>query len=246
MKKAKELQVTSSNEAASVESFISQAITSNVSVETLERLFELREKVKAEAAKEAYISGMSKFQAACPVIKKTKKVLNKDGSIRYVFAPIDSIIEQTKAIVAENGFSYRWETKNPEGGVTAICIVTHIMGHSESTDFTAAIDQAGYMTAPQKTASALTFAKRYTFCNAFGISTGDEDTDATDSKKQSVAKSDKSKIVFLLRGLNQKTSTKEEIIEAIERLTSLKLSDKNLGDIVGRLETLVQENHENA
>ena len=34
------------------------------------------------------------------------------------------------------------------------------------------------MNAPQQTAATMTYAKRYAFCNAFGIMTGDEDTDA--------------------------------------------------------------------
>ena len=34
------------------------------------------------------------------------------------------------------------------------------------------------MSAQQKVGAALTFAKRYAFCNAFGIMTGDEDNDA--------------------------------------------------------------------
>jgi hypothetical protein len=34
------------------------------------------------------------------------------------------------------------------------------------------------MTTPQKFASALTFAKRYAFCNVLGILTGDKDDDA--------------------------------------------------------------------
>jgi hypothetical protein len=34
------------------------------------------------------------------------------------------------------------------------------------------------MNEPQRFASALTFAKRYAFCNAFGILTGDEDDNA--------------------------------------------------------------------
>ena len=90
----------------SVESFISQAISANVPMETLEKLFTLREKVKAEKAKEAYVAAMSDFQSQCPVIKKTKKVLNKDGTLRYQYAPLESIVEQIKTPVKSNGFSY--------------------------------------------------------------------------------------------------------------------------------------------
>lgn len=230
----------------SVESFISQAITANLPVDTMERLFALRKDMKAEAAKEAYIAALSEFQGACPIIRKTKKVMNKDGTtVRYMFAPLDSIVDQIRKPLADHGFSYRWETKTENGEINAICIVTHKFGHAESSAFAVKVDTEGYMTGPQKSASALTFAKRYSLCNALGISTGDEDTDATDAKKAGNAKSDKAKIIFLLRTLKQKTDTRELVAEAVGRLVQLDLEEANYPDIVSRLETLVEESHEN-
>lgn len=229
----------------SVESFISQAISANVPMETLEKLFTLREKVKAEKAKEAYVAAMSDFQSQCPVIKKTKKVLNKDGTIRYQYAPLESIVEQIKTPLKSNGFSYRWETKNENGKIKAICTVTHILGHSENSDFEVPIDTEGYMTAPQKYASALTFAKRYSLCNALGISTGDEDDDSLSTGKEKDAKSDKSKIVMRLRTLGQKTTTKEEIEKSVLSLTTLDLTEKNYKEIASRLQVLIDEKNEN-
>lgn len=246
MNKSVTIKKPVSPETGSVESFISQAIQQNVPVETLERLFALREKVNAERAKAAYVQAMADFQSQCPVIKKTKKVLNKDGkSVRYMFAPLDSIVEQIQKPLASAQISYRWETKQEKGSVTAICYITHVMGHTESSDFTVETDSEAYMTNPQKTASALTFAKRYTLCNALGISTGDEDTDATDVRKESDAKSDKSKIVFRLRTLNCKTGTKEDIEKAVKELTELDLVETNYPTIADRLQVLIEERNEN-
>ena len=166
---------------ASVGSFILKAIENNLPVETMERLFALREKMKAEQAREAFTEAMSKFQAECPVIEKTKKVFNKDGrTVRYSYAPLDSIVSQVQAPLGKYGLSHSIETLNEEGFLTAICKITHSLGHSESSAFKVPIDKDGYMTEPQKYASALTFAKRYAFCNALGILTGDEDTDTDD------------------------------------------------------------------
>lgn len=229
-------------EVNSVNDFISQAISANLPVESLERLFELRSKVKAEQAKEAFTEAMSVFQRECPVIKKTKKVLNKDGkSVRYMFAPLDSIIEQIKKPLASADLSYRWETKQEASNVRAICIVTHNLGHSESSEFEVSIDSESYMTSPQKSASALTFSKRYSLCNALGIATADEDTDATDVGKEKEALSAKSKIIFLLRSLGDKTDKKEGIEEAVKTRTQLTLEEGNYSEIIGRLEVLVQE-----
>jgi hypothetical protein len=229
----------------SVESIITQAVTSGASVETLEKLLALRKEYRADQAREAFVTAMSEFQAECPVIKKTKKVMNKDGAtVRYMFAPIDSIVEQIKKPLKDSGLSYRWEVKQDKQQVKAVCIVTHILGHSESSDFDVGVDSEGYMTAPQKLASALTFAKRYSLCNVLGISTGDEDTDATDVNKQKTAKNPLAKITFLLRTLGKESKDKTENRATVEKLTGMKLEDKNLDEIVGRMELLVSEQND--
>lgn len=229
----------------SVDNFISQAISSNQPVEVMERLFALREKVKAEHAREAFVADLSGFQSECPIIEKTKKVMNKDGqSVRYQFAPIDSIVSQIKKPLAKYGFSYTWKVVNDTGFITAVCTITHRLGHTQDSEFKIPIDMEGYMTAPQKYASSLTFAKRYSLLNALGISTGDEDTDAVDVNKEKTPKSDKAKIVFLLKTLGFDLKTKEEVEKKVNELASLELSDKNYGEIVDRLEILVKEQQE--
>ena len=246
-KKVKDVSIVKKEkvENQSVDTFISQAIAQNLPVETMERLFSLRKEVKAEIAKEAFTQALSQFQSECPIIEKTKKVMNKDGqSVRYMFAPIDSIVKQIQKPLGNAQLSYTWEVKNTTGFITAVCTITHALGHTQSSEFMIPIDTEGYMTAPQKYASALTFAKRYSLCNALGISTGDEDTDATDVNKEKDAKSNKSKIIFLLKKLGKATEKKEEIEFAVMDLAKLTLEDKNLGEIVARLEIIVKEKQE--
>lgn len=236
-----ELQVST---GAEVQTFISQAIAANAPIETMERLFDLRAKVKAEAAGEAFVRAIGKFQNECPVIKKTKKVLNKDGrTVRYQFAPLEDIVSQIKKPLMDNELSYSWNTKHLDGHMEVTCKVTHVLGHSETSTFEIPIDKEGFMTAPQKYASAQTFAKRYTLCNALGISTGDEDTDATDVGSERGAKSEKAKILFLLRSLG-KIITKENVSAEVKKLVQLELIEANYGEIVTRLEVLVKELHE--
>lgn len=239
-------KVFESKEIASVEGFISQAIEKGLPIEQMERFFDLRAKARTEAAKTAFVQAMSLFQSKCPVIEKTKKVMNKDGTtLRYKYAPIDSIVEQIREPLGIAGLAYTWTVKNEPTKITAICRVTHQFGHSEESSFEIPIDSEGYMTAPQKVASALTFAKRYSLCNALGISTGDEDTDATDVNKEPEAKSVKSKITFRLRTLGENTSSIETIREAIKRLTDLESSPDNYGEIASRLQVLIEEHNAN-
>jgi len=228
-----------------VETLISQGIAANLDVEKMKQLFELRQQVKAEQAREAYVEALAHFQEQVPVVEKTKKVMNKDGrAVRYQYAPLDAIAEAIRKPLGDSGLSYRWETTNEPTQITVKAIITHRLGHSESSTFQVPIDSEGYMTAPQKVAAALTFAKRYSLINALGISTGDEDTDATTVSEEPNAKSPKARIVFLLRQLGQKTETREEVVAAVKSLAQLELEEKNFPEVVSRLEMLVQERNE--
>lgn len=169
------------------ENLISQAIQKGVDVGTMERLLAMRATIKAEQALEAFNRAMAAFQGNQPAIVKDKIIKDKYGKERYRYAPMDVIVRQVKDGLQENGLSYTTDAIVEEGWVTAVCKVTHTLGHSETSQFKVPIDKDGYMSAPQKFAAALTFAKRYAFCNAFGILTGDEDTDANFDKEDAPA-----------------------------------------------------------
>ena len=163
------------------EVLISKAIDKNVSVESLERLLAMRRELKQEWAKEQYDKAMSEFQADCPIIEKTKGVKTKSGIIAYRYAPIESIVDQVKEFLQKHGFSYSTNMELIENGTTKVKVsikVTHFAGHSETTDMTVPLgNKTDIMSQTQVVAAAQTFAKRYAFCNAFGILTGDEDND---------------------------------------------------------------------
>ena len=224
---------------------IAQALATGASAEVMEKLFALRAKIKAEQAREAFMQALADFQSEAKTIDKTKKVMNKDGrTVRYQYAPLEAIIAQIRGSLAKNGLSYTWDVKNDSGAITAVCSITHRLGYSQSSEFKIPIDTEGYMTAPQKVASALTFAKRYSLCNALGISTGEEDTDANDVGKEATAKSEKAKILFLLRGLGKNPKTKEEVIDAVKSLVEMVPSEENYVEIVEKLEILLKEKQE--
>lgn len=161
-----------------IQALIAQAIDKRVPVDTMEKLLAMRRELKAEWSREQYHVALSAFQAEAPVIKKNKIVMNKDGKTeRYRYATIDSIITQLKKLIEKHGFNYSVDAKIEGRAVEATCIVTHKFGHSERSSFTVPIDPDAYMNEAQKYASALTFAKRYAFSDAFGVLTGDQDDD---------------------------------------------------------------------
>ena len=158
-----------------VQEVIEQAVKAGTAVEVMEKLLQMRNLMKAEAAKEAYNIALSEFQAACPTIQKKKKVAFKDT--KYSYAPLDEIIEQVKGLLKASGFSYTFDAVYADAAQTITCTARHIAGHSETASFRAPTQSNAGMNEIQKNGAAMTYAKRYAFCQVFGITTGDEDTD---------------------------------------------------------------------
>lgn len=164
----------------SADQLIAQAIDKGVTVETMEKLLAMRRELKSEWAREQYNIAMAAFQAECPVIEKRKTARddNKNKDL-YKYAPLDDIVDQVHILIAKHGFSYTFRQENDGVKVKVECIVSHSAGHSESSVMeTGLATKTNIMSGPQQIASTVTFNKRYAFCNAFGIMTGDEDMDA--------------------------------------------------------------------
>lgn len=240
-KEKQEVQETAQGHA-DIGKFIEMAINKDVGVETLERLFSLHQQAKKEHAKEEFVKDMAKFQSLIPVIKKNKKVMNRDGkTVRYRYATMDSVIEQIKKPLAECGLSYSWEVAREDNHMKVTCTVRHRQGHSEQSSFEIPIVKSEYMSSPQTYATAQTYAKRYTLLNVLGIGTADEDTDAIDADDNADVKSQKARIIFLLKRLGVNTRDKDEIVKAISKKTKIELKEENFKEIINRLEIIVNE-----
>lgn len=164
---------------SSAEDLIRTAIERNVPVETMERLLAMRRELQAEAARTAYFEALSAFQKECPQISKRRIVMQKDGrAVRYKYAALSDIVAQVAPLLEKHGFSHTENSQVEPGWVTGVCTVHHRLGHNEQSSFKVPTDTASFMNAPQQYASALTFTKRYAFCDALGILTSDEDDDA--------------------------------------------------------------------
>jgi hypothetical protein len=162
-----------------IESIFRLAIEKEGTAETLEKLMGIRRELNAEAAKKAYDAALSALQSECPVI--IKKVKGATGS--YKFAPLDDIMPQVQPLLSKHEFSFSITSEVELNWIKALCKVTHSGGHFEISEFKVPTDARNTMMSdPQRYAGSLTFAKRYAFCNAFGIMTGDEDRDAARQK----------------------------------------------------------------
>lgn len=160
------------------------AIDTKAPVEYIRDLMQLQKEWEKGQAEKAFNLAMAAFQKACPVIRKKNVVKSKTGSERYKFASIGDIVSQVKDLIAANDLYYDFTTEDSLEFLNVTCTVTHSAGHSKATSFKLPIGKEEYMTDVQKYGARLTFGKRYAFCNAFGITTAEEDTDAREPKDE--------------------------------------------------------------
>lgn len=178
-------------------------------------------------AQKAYFIALGEFQKECPVIEKKKKVPGKNGKTRYKYAPIEDIVSDVRDLIVKNGFSYMIKTDQDETSITAICFAYHKEGHSEASTFKIPIDKTAYMNESQKIASAFTFAKRYAFCNLFGIMTGDEDDDSNYSGEPEL-KPEQSKKENQKQGFSTAPEENQKTYKTIMHLIREKENNQNI------------------
>ena len=170
--------------AVDPQALLVQAIDKNLPIESMERLLAMRDKMKAEWARDQFFTALSGFQSECPIIEKVHQVRDRDKQtkadkgLRYAYAAIEDLVEPVRGLLQKWGLSWTSKPTQTREDVTANVYVHHRDGHEEVTSFTVPIDPDAYMSDPQKAAAALTFATRYAFKAAFGIQTKGEDNDA--------------------------------------------------------------------
>lgn len=161
--------------AATPADMVTHFMANGASLEQLDKLFDLQQKWEADQARKAYVDGMAQFKLNPPKIIKDKLV--EFSGTRYTHATLGAVTEAIVAGLAEHGFSHRWDTKQDGGTITVTCIITHRMGHSESTSLSSGKDDSGKKNQIQQIASAQTYLQRYTLLAATGIATHDQQDD---------------------------------------------------------------------
>ncbi len=160
---------------------LQMAVQQGADLDRLERLMALQERWEANEAKKAFTDAMSRFKADPPDIFKDKQVgyETRDGGYTgYKHATLGNVCEKVVAALANVGISHKWDLDQSGGMVRVTCVLTHRLGHSESTRMEAGADNSGKKNSIQAVASTISYLERYTLLAATGLATKDQDDDA--------------------------------------------------------------------
>lgn len=143
----------------------------------LRELMHLQREWEANQARNAYVNDMAKFMSEEIEIEKDKEV--SYASTKYKHATLGNVVEVIGPRLAKNGFSHRWLTDQNEAGLISVtCIITHRLGHHESTTLRALPDASGGKNSIQAIGSTVSYLERYTLLAATGVATSEQDDDA--------------------------------------------------------------------
>jgi len=167
------------------QALITQALTSNASIETVEKLVALAERIHRETSRQAFHRAMAEFQRRAPVIPKTKRVrvpTRGGGSYSYKYAPLDRVMRLIRPILADVGLTPSWSSPTADAtSVTLNCVISHEMGYEKDFGPTrmplAVGDDGRGMNNSQRVGSATTYAQRYSLMSALGLVAEGEDND---------------------------------------------------------------------
>lgn len=166
-------------EQPSMEQVLMKAVEQGASIETLERIAAMIEKAQAGAARREFFAALCRFQEAMPVIKKHKKVLNKDRqTTRFHYAPIEDILPVARPHLAANGLSVSTDGRLEADKYVGIANAHHTGGHTETREFPVPVVMSEFMSNQQSYAAASTFAERYAVRKVLGIVTADDDNES--------------------------------------------------------------------
>lgn len=183
----------------------------NASVEKLERMLAMKERLEDRALEEAkriqtqaYYQAMAKCQAELKVVKKNKT--NKHTSSKY--ADLAALAEQADPIIHWNGFTVSFQPagKSEKGDLRIKWTIAHCDGHVVSDTADIPIDAAGSQGKINKTdvqafGSTMSYGRRYLKLMLFDIATGD-DNDGNASASGPISEEQLNELIEIADRLN--------------------------------------------
>ena len=139
------------------------------SIEKLERMMDMRDRLQAEAAKMAFAAAFAAASAEFPSIP-----LNGKGDKNKAYALLKDIINLTRPVLSRHGLALSFGVESHPDRVIVTAELMHVLGHSKTTSMELPKDQSGSKNAVQAVGSSQTYGQRYTAQAILGLSLGDD------------------------------------------------------------------------
>jgi len=151
-------------------------------VEKLKALLAVKREWEQDEARKAFVVALAKFKENPPEILKNVQVdyaNSKGGRTKYKHAGLDQVSGVIGKALSAVGIAHRWNVEPYEGNrIKVTCILTHILGHSESVSLVASPDESGGKNSIQAVGSTTEYLRRYTLLAASGVAVKGPDDDA--------------------------------------------------------------------
>jgi len=149
------------------------AVSQGADMEKLEKLMGLQERWEKNEARKAYARAMAAFKANPPEILKTNHVSyqnSKNQIVEWDHAVLGEIADAIIKAMSPCGLYHRWDMEQPEKDIVkTTCIITHELGHSESTSMQGPPDTSGGKDTLKAVASTNTLLQRLTLLALTGL-----------------------------------------------------------------------------
>ncbi len=153
-----------------------------VSVDKLEKLYDLQKRVREDAARRAFDEAFPGMSAELPEIDKRGKIIIKEkGGDKIIQSTPYALWEDTarliKPVLTKHGFGLSFRISQVPERITVTAVLSHNGGHREETSFSAPIDSTGSKNNVQGWGSSLSYCKRYAGTTILNLVTRGEDDD---------------------------------------------------------------------
>lgn len=196
-----EIQAAESQTPAGVSPLVAMLASGQLQAEHVEQAMALQQKHDEYEARKAYNVDMAKAKAEMGVASKSQK----NDFVGSSYANLSDLIKAAGPALSKYGFNWSWKIDASEKGfITANCNMTHKLGHCET--FPCRLPDAIVITSKKGTTvnnpaqaagSARTYAKRYSFEDAVGIASQDDDGQAMTRPAQAEPMLDKGDMEIL-------------------------------------------------
>lgn len=156
------------------------AVNAGIDVDKLGKMLELEEKWEKRQAKKAYVRAMTEFKKNPPQIIKdmhAEYTTKKGNTVKYDHPSLGNVANAINEGLSLHGLFASWRQDQPDGQVKVTCVITHELGHSESSSLQAMPDDSGGKNAIQAVSSSNTYLERYTILALTGLASHEKDKD---------------------------------------------------------------------